>query len=131
MGRPSASRPEALDALLDEFDLATKLDSWNSYTQAVQVPNDLATTMMTGRPELLRAVKPRALTVEETKAIYDCLATLIETNMALQHHAQQVAHLVDNWASGFKTLATVGNKIEHFANFRKLSDVAEDEEDGS
>jgi hypothetical protein len=97
----------------------TKLEGPNFFTEAVSLPTEFAAAIMSSRPELLRAVKPRALNAEECDVLYKLISTLIETNMALREHAQEVATMTKGMLGGFTTVQRVGDQIEAFANFRE------------
>jgi hypothetical protein len=64
-----------------------------------------------------QAIQPRALTAAEAKPLFDIIASLMGTNMALREHAEQLAQFTHNWAEAFKQLRAVGYRIERFANF--------------
>jgi hypothetical protein len=104
-----------------------KLEGPNFFTQAVDMPADLAAGIITSRPELLRAVRPRALNEQECAVLYNLLSTLIETNMALREHAQEVATMTKNMMGGFTTVNRVADQLKSFANFDQRT--AEEEED--
>lgn len=96
-----------------------KLEGPDSFTDFVSMPTDLAAAVLTGRPELLRIVKPRALNVEECEIIFKLLATYIETNMALREHAHELAVMTRNMLSGFTTVHSIGQQIADFGDFRE------------
>jgi hypothetical protein len=131
MGKKSARRDVAQQhshenraAMLQRI---AKLEGPNFFTQAVDMPADLAAAIITSRPELLRAVRPRALTEDECSVLYNLLSTLIETNMALREHAQEVATMTKNMMGGFTTVAMVADQLKGFANFDQMTEVKEDE----
>jgi hypothetical protein len=107
-----------LDGRIAELAKRARLDGWTSFVEALQVPAELAPAIMTGRVELLKITPTRDYSAAEVAVLFKLIGALMETNAALREHAQEVAHLVDNWASAFKTLAAVGAKVEKFANFR-------------
>ena len=123
------SKTEELDAYLKELSGKIRMDGWNQLTESVKAPAEVMAALMTGRPELARTAPARALSVEECKALYHLLAVLIETNYALQRHAQETAKLVKNWGDAFTTLDSLGRRIERFANFQPSSIGVEDEGD--
>jgi hypothetical protein len=122
------SATEQLDEMITELSARCKLEGWEQLVEECTIPSDLLPALMTGRRELLAAVQPRAMTAEEVGHLYKLLIVLMETNMALQQHAQQVAQQVHIWTDAFKQLHSVGNRIEHFANFRRTdqSDESDD-----
>jgi hypothetical protein len=113
---------EALDAQITDLATRCRLDDWSSFIEELQVPGDIAPALITGRPEMLRAVQPRALTAEETAALIKVLGGLIETNNALREHARQLATFTEQWTTLFTGLHNVGEKIERFANFKRSYD---------
>jgi hypothetical protein len=113
---------EALDEQVTDLAARCRLKDWSYYIESIELPNDVLPALMTGRPELLQHLQPRALTEEETAKLYKALGALIETNMALREHAEQLAQLTANWAQQFRGLQGVGNKIQNFANFRRSYD---------
>lgn len=119
---PLTPRQQALNDEIVRLSNACILDGWASYIEAIQVPDEIAAALTTGRPELLALIQPRTLDAVECSKLYDLLRVLITTNMALQQHAQQLSQLVDNWMQQFSGLHSVANQIEHFANFRKPFD---------
>lgn len=115
-----------VEALAKEADLA----GWNAFVESIQVPRDLYPALMTKRPELLSLMKARGpMSEEDVNKLLKVIAVLIRTNIALQKHAEQVAHLVDNWTGNFKALESVGQQIRMFANFRHADVDREGEED--
>jgi len=112
------SRTEQLHEEVAELAKHARLDSWNSFVEELQVPSDLYPALLTLRPQLLRAVTPRALTADECRALYQCIAGIIETNAALREHAEQVANLTQNWLDAFRGLDSIGRQIVDFAKFR-------------
>jgi hypothetical protein len=117
---------EALDAEVTDLAERCRLKDWSHFIEEIQLPQDVAFALMTSRPELLRIVKPRALSEDEAAKLYKAMAALMETNMALRSHAQQLAKLTDNWANQFAGLHGVGEKIQRFANFKRSYDEVEE-----
>lgn len=115
-------RTEALDAFIDECGTKCTLTGWNAFVEELAVPPDMFPALVTNRPELLKAAKPRAMSAEEVAVLYKLIAGLIETNSALREHAEMLAQSVDSWADAFKQLRSVGNKIQRFANFEPVSE---------
>lgn len=107
-----------LDAEITRLAEICKLDRWTSFIDVMRVPGDMYPALATGRPELIKLMQPRDLKAEEVKVLFDVIAGLIETNFALREHAEQVAKMVENWTDAFSQLRSVGDKIEHFANFK-------------
>jgi len=117
---------EALDNQITDLAERCRLRDWSHYIESIELPQDVLPALMTGRPELLRTVRPRALTEDEAAKLYKAMAGLIETNMALREHAEQLAQLTNNWAQQFAGLHGVGEKIQRFANFKRSYDEVEE-----
>lgn len=113
------ARDQELNDLIDRLNDASGLDDWNAYAESVDVPGELFPALMTGRPELLALLQPRAMTAEEVGKLYKLISVLVRTNQLLQQHARAVAHQVDIWSDSFKQLATVGHRVQLFANFKR------------
>lgn len=111
-----------LNARISVLKARAKLDSWNAFVEELKVPQDLMPAFLTMRPELVRLTQPRDMTAVETKALLELLAGLIETNMALREHAEQVHLMVRDLASAFIGLHTLGLKVQRFASFDHVPD---------
>jgi hypothetical protein len=110
---------DRLDEQITELSRRCRMDNWAEFIGDFELPEDLLPAVMSGRYELVRAATPRAMTGEEVAKLYRLIGVLLETNAALREHAQQVAEQVGIWTDAFKHLNSVGNRIEHFANFRR------------
>jgi hypothetical protein len=121
------NKTDQLEAEINRLAKACKLEGWNSFVTEMTMPGSIYLPLATGRPELIRVIKPIDLTAEQVAPMLNVIATLIETNVALRDHAAQLAHLVETWADAFKHLHGVGEKIERFANFK--SNTTGDEDD--
>lgn len=124
------TKVESLDAMVRAFAEAGALRSWNDLVEEVGVPADLYPALVTSRPELIKLATPRAMSAEEVAVLYKLIGALVQTNMALKRHASEVAVLADNWAATFKHLDGVGRQIQHFANFREIESVLDENEAG-
>ena len=113
-----AARTDWDAKLLERINQVSRLESWTSFVESINVPGDILPALMTGRPELLRIVKGRALTADECTAIYKLVSVLIDTNMALREHAQLVAQLTQNMMGGFQAINAHAKRIDDFANFK-------------
>lgn len=122
-------RDDALNELIDQIQSRTSLEHWNEFVRQVDVPSDLAAALMTGRQELVNLIKPRAMTEEEVSVLYTIIQVLIETNAALQMHARDTAKMVNIWANSFKQLHSLGQRIDHFANFRRTDEEYGEEDE--
>jgi hypothetical protein len=111
------SKTQELDEQIKRLAKECKLDSWTAFVDPVDVPGDFYPALASGRPELIKLIQPRALSADETKALFQIIASLIGTNMALREHAEQLALFTHNWADAFKALHSVGERIERFARF--------------
>jgi hypothetical protein len=109
-----------------DFRREAKLDSWASFVEALQVPNDLAVALMTGRHELVKAAQPRALTIEECATLYKLIAGLVETNAALREHTERVAILTNRLNDALTGFASTAQSINDFANFRVTGESGDD-----
>jgi hypothetical protein len=126
---PRKTKAEALDDEIRRLAALCKLDSWTAYVDPMTVPSDIYPALLSGRPELLKAVQPRALSADESKVLFDIIGNLIETNIALRDHASQLASFTHIWTDAFKQLHSVGERIERFAKFQH-GDGGDTEEDG-
>lgn len=108
---------ERLVARIRELAEDAKLDSWSSFVEELQVPSEVYPAVVTNRPQLLRAIPPRALSADEAAVLYKLIAGLIETNVALRQHASELASLVDNWLTLFKGITSGADRIQRFAHF--------------
>lgn len=124
---PRQTNAERLNEEIKRLAALCKLDSWTSFVDDMKVPSDIYAALASGRPELIKAVSPRALTAEQAKPLFDIIASLIGTNVALRDHAQQLAHFTHIWTDAFKQLHSVGDRIERFANFKHGVDEVEED----
>jgi hypothetical protein len=106
-----------------------KLEGWNSFVEELKVPSELYPALLTMRPQLLKAIKPRALDEAECAALYQLICGLIETNAALREHAEGVAKLAHDWSAAFVGLERLARKITDFASFRVPTDEDNDDDD--
>src|SRR6185369_5484759 len=118
-----AERESYMEAILAK----AGLESWNSFVTELPVPSDIAPALISSRAELLKIVKPRALSAEECATLYKLIGGLLDTNNALREHAKDLAQLVDNWEGNFKGLASLGFRIKNFANFKAPTNFDEDD----
>lgn len=126
------SRDEILDEEITRLAKLGKLEKWNAFVKEISIPMEFYPALATGRTELLRLAPPRNFTDEEMKQIYDLVATLLETNMALREHASQVAQMVGLWQDTFGGQVNHAMRIERFANFQTVAEqehIEEEEED--
>lgn len=131
MKQNATFKAEEFERRISDLSERCKLDSWTQFTDDAECPEWLLPAIMSGRPELIRVCAsslPEDLAVrkEHVRALVDMIGVLLATNMALREHAEQTAQLVEQWAQGFKQFATLGRRIERFANF----DRQEVEDDG-
>lgn len=123
------NRAVELDAEIKRLSVACRLDAWNAFVEEMKVPGDIYPALASGRPELIKLVQPRALTADEAKVLFDIIASLIGTNIALREHAEKVAQLVDNWAGMFAGLQGTGQRIQRFAQFDRDASLDDEEEE--
>jgi hypothetical protein len=105
------------DVLSAKLMAESKLRSWRGFVAALDVPGEIAPAVQTGRPELIRLAKPRALTEGEAGALYGVIAGLIDTNQALQQHAAGVARLAGSAAGQAAGTVRMLGRIEDYAKF--------------
>lgn len=113
---------ERFNELLEQFETEGHLKNWMDYTKDVKAPAQVIAALTTGRAELLRLGTPRALSIDETRDIYDLITTLVETNMALQKHAQSLAQLAQSMRQSIRGIANQIDQMDDFANFRPSGD---------
>lgn len=111
------NKAQELDETIKRLASECRLDAWTAFVDEMRVPGDMYPALASGRPELIKLIQPRALTAEEAKPLFDIIASLIGTNMALREHAEQLALFTHNWATAFTALRSVGERIERFAMF--------------
>lgn len=114
------------DAMIRGLQDSQALRSPRDWVEAVDVPMDLAVALATGRSELLKLAKPRAMDSDDVARLYRLIAVLIDTNMALQAHAHEVAVMSDHFDGQLRGAVKYARRMRSFANFGSLSD----EEDG-
>jgi len=120
---------ERYNQLLEELEAQGHLKAWSEYTRDVAAPPQVIAALTTGRVELLKLGRPRALTEEETKAVYDLIATLVETNMGLQRHAEAVAQLAQSMKWNARGIVAMIDQMDDFAHFRKTVKPGEEEDE--
>ena len=121
------TKAEALADNIRHYRKTCSLESWTSFVRELQVPNDLYPALAADRAELVRLAKPRALTEDECRILYDLLGGMLETHWALRAHTAKVAELVDRWGQAFKGLATISVQIQDLANFRDPGEFEEED----
>ncbi len=117
---------EEAERLLEQ--IQEKMQTWSSLARDVKVPADFQPALMTGRPELMRLVKPRELSAADSAVFIDLIACLLETNSLLQQHASLVAKVVNQVASNARGTANAVVRLEHYANFVLPPNDEDDEE---
>lgn len=116
----SIDKANELEALLGSITAtqAGRLEAWNAFIRAIDLPAEIYPALMTGRTELLNLIQPKALSAEDSKVLFNLICVLIQTNVALQTHAEQLSVMVDNWSGAFKHLESLGRKVQDFAAFK-------------
>jgi hypothetical protein len=101
--------------------LARAMRGWNLLTEDVSAPPEIAIAISTGRPELCRPTlgKDRGFNPEETRMAVNVIRVLLETNQALQRHAQLLSQMTENAAGHLKGLCGAMRALEDFADFRE------------
>lgn len=117
-------KPSAAEQRIHE--IHEKMESANSFIRALDVPADLAPAFLTGRVELIRLAKPRPLTEDECRVLYNLIGGLLETNQVLREHATAVSDAAGDIAGAVHGLSTVSERLRLLANWRE--DVSEEEE---
>lgn len=121
---PNQEKIDALNGVISKLrdNADQELIAWNAFVRELKVPHDLVPGLASGRVELLAVLKSRVLSEVECAALYNLVATLAQTNASLRKHAEATADLVNRWSGSFAALHTLGDQIEHFANFRALDE---------
>jgi hypothetical protein len=116
--------PSTTEARLIE--IQSRITKWNEFVRELQVPDDIAPAMLTGRLELLRLAQPRALTSDECGVLYQLIGGLLETNQALQQHSSLVATLASEAGRTIGGITGSVDRLESYANFREPRDREQD-----
>jgi hypothetical protein len=125
---------ERINARLKELRAKVQLPDWRTLTEDLKVPQALAAAFMTNRPELVKVVRAKhlmgadAVTEQNINALLKMIAVLLETNAALQSHAQELAVLMQDFHSLFKGLLHTAQRVEDFANFRTIGGEHDEQE---
>lgn len=69
---------------------------WNELTEEVTAPFDVMVALSSGRSEMLKLRSGGAANAEETAQLYNVIRVLMDTNRALQDHAQSMATETEN-----------------------------------
>jgi len=112
--RPTARQDR--DAELDKTVAAMR--GWNELSEACDCPADLAIAFITGRSELLKLAKPRAMTEAEVAVLYNFIRVQMQTILQLQRHSQLVANHARDMETALRGLRLGMDELNHFANFR-------------
>jgi len=119
---------EHMQEIIEGLNDAQRLQHWNELVENVNaIDPSLAIAIDSGRGSVVKAFAPRPLTAEEAKLLFHLVGVMIETNQALQQHAQQTAELVNQWVGHFKGMFKTARMIESFAHFKNLHDEEDDE----
>lgn len=108
--------------------LHEQLHSWNEFCREMPVLPDLGPALSTGRVELLALAKPRPLSEEECRVLFQGFAVLIETNNALRMHSQLVSQLASQQYELAGGMVKKLGELVEFAEFR--NPVPDDPEGG-
>ena len=120
------NKVDELNAQIRELAKRANLEGWNSFVEELKVPSELVPALITMRTELIKLAPVRTLTPDEAQALYTLIAGLIETNMALREHAQNISSMVKNWIGAINGFVGVAHKISRFSEFRH-DEVNEDD----
>lgn len=129
MTKTKVSKEAELTQQIVDLAKRARLDSWHEFVETLQVPSELIPALITMRPELIKLASVRGLTKDEAQALYTLIGALIETNMILRQHAQEVASMTKNWMGSVHGMVTVADRLVRFAEFRHADAAADDEED--
>jgi hypothetical protein len=100
-------------------DIHEKMESWSSFVRALNIPSEIAPAFMTGRVELMRLARPRPLSEEECRVLYELIGGLLETNMALRDHASAIYDGVANVTQGLSGAIKGVERLKVLATFRE------------
>lgn len=101
------------------LEIQERMRTWNDFVREIKVPAEIAPAFQTGRIELIKLARPRALSAEECGALYDVIGGLLETNQALKEHAQLVGDLVATTHQGLKGAVHAVERMRRFAAFEE------------
>jgi len=109
---------------IDADRLATiiaQMRSWSELTETVDgaLPSEIVAALQTGRPELISAFTPKRPLIA---GLVNLVRVLLQTNIALQDHAQELAKRTRMLDEHLKGLITTCRRIDDFANFRHYDD---------
>lgn len=104
------------------------LDDFTSFARVLNVPAEMVPAVMAGRPELMSLAKPRPLTQEDCRILYEMVGNLLETNAQLRRHAHLISSVVEDWILHFRGLAAVSRRIQEFASFQPLAECEDENE---
>lgn len=99
--------------------IQAKIGKWNDFVRELQVPADIVPAMATGRLELLKLARPRALTEDECAVFYQLIGGLLETNQALQQHSSLIAGMAAEVRRGLGGIDGMAGRLDAYANFRE------------
>ena len=105
-----------------------KLRNWNDLTEEVKAPMAVLAAMASGRPEMLKLAPKGPATAEEAAALYNTIRVLLETNRALQEHAQQLASQMKQVRLSLRGLSGQFDRLYEAANFTDADDSEEEDD---
>ena len=102
--------------------LIGQMRSWNDLADTVTgaLPGEIVAALTTGRPELISAFTPKRPLI---KGLVELVRVLMQTNIALQDHAAELAKRSRMLDDHLKGLITTCRRIDDFANFRSSDDL--------
>ena len=100
-------------------EITERMRSWSELSDDIKetLPTAICAAIMSGRPELVQfevAAAKRPL----YKSLLRVIEVLLETNIALQVHAEEVAKRTRILEDSLKGVVTAARRIDNFANFR-------------
>lgn len=108
-------------------EILDRMRSWHELSEDVKgpLPNMIVAAVSSGRPELARLAIGEGATPEMT-ALINLIASLLETNSALQSHAERLADQTRQMRQNLKGLFRLAHRIESFAEFRPCDEEESD-----
>lgn len=99
-------------------EIHAQMESWNAFVRELNVPGELVPAFATGRIEMVKLARPRALTEAECKVMFELVGGLLETNAVLREHASLVGDLVLTMEQSLKGSLHAVSRVRDLAQFR-------------
>lgn len=104
------------------------IKDWNDLSQAVNLPQDIAAVVSTGRKELLPAVA-RDMNKEEVIMLLNLVSVLLDTNYDLQKHSREIAKQLKELKGNIRGFGNSIERVCDFAEFKSEVIRSRDEEE--